>query len=161
MNPIVYPQVPGDGGVFQTVQKMKGLVNQSFLHPYIRERAASIVQNCERNRTCEEQGLIGYVRTRVQYLRDPSGVEALHDPVTFYENRLRAAALVFGDCDDLSTYLATLLKSIGHPPLFRILSRTGNSFHHVHVVCHGNFLDPTMELGKFPREATRAIQIKI
>lgn len=161
MNPTLYPQVPGDGGVFQTIQMMKGLVNKSFLHPYIRERAASIVQNCERDRSCEEQGLLGWVRSKIQYVRDPSGVEALHDPVTFYETRMRAGQRVFGDCDDMSIYLACLLKSIGHAPSFRILSRVGNSFHHVHVVCHGIFLDPTMELGKYPREASRAIQIKI
>jgi hypothetical protein len=161
MNPTIYSQVPGDGGVFQTVQIMKGLVNKNFLNLLIRERAASIVQNCNRKIDCEHYGLLGYVRSAIQYVRDPTGVEALHDPVTFYEARLRNLQSVFGDCDDMSTYLATLLKSIGHPPFFRILSRTGNSFHHVHVICHGKLLDPTLELGNFPRQATRAVQIKI
>jgi hypothetical protein len=105
--------------------------------------------------------LLGWVKNKVQYLRDPTGVEALHDPISFYEKRLRRNLRVFGDCDDLSLYLATLLKSVGHAPLFRVLSRTGNTFHHVHVVCHSHLLDPTMELGRLPRQATRSVQIRV
>jgi len=161
MNPTIYSQLPGDSGVYQTIYMMKDLVNKSFLHPWIRERAASILQNCNRSPACEEYGLLGWVRNKVQFIRDPTGVEALHDPIAFFEARLRAGQRVFGDCDDLSMYLATLLKSVGHTPLFRILSRTGNTFHHVHVVCHGRLLDPTMELGTLPRKAMRAVQIKI
>lgn len=161
MKPTVYSQLPGDSGTYQTVYMMKELANKSFLHPWIRERAASILQNCNRSVQCEEYGLLGWLKSAVQYIRDPSGVEALHDPITFFEQRLRNGQRVFGDCDDMALYLATLLKAVGHEPFFRVLSRTGNSFHHVHVVCHKHLLDPTMELGTFPRQATRAVQIKV
>jgi hypothetical protein len=160
-NPTLYGQLPGDAGIYQTVTIMRDMVNRSFLHPYIRERAANVVRGCQRRPSCEDYALSAFVKSKVQYLRDPIEVEALHEPVSFYEARLRQGKQVFGDCDDMSIYLASLLKSIGHQPFFRILARTGNEFHHVHVLCHGNSLDPTMELGKYPFEASRAIQVKI
>ncbi len=161
MNPTVYSQLPGDSGVYQTVYMMRDLVNKSYLHPWIRERAAAILRNCNRSPACEDFGLSNWVREKIQYVRDPAEVEALHDPITFFEKRLRSGQLVFGDCDDMSIYLASLLKAVGHSPLFRILARVGNSFHHVHVICHKHILDPTMEIGRLPRQAMRAVQIKV
>lgn len=157
----VYPSWPGDSGTLQTVYMMRELVNKSYLHPHIRERAASMVSNCRRAIGCEHGALLSWVHNAVQYVRDPIDVETLTEPVSFMEGRLRAGVKPFGDCDDMSTYLAALLKSIGHAPLFRVLSRSGNGFHHVHVVCHGTFLDPTLLLGQYPTQAVRAIQIKI
>ncbi len=162
MNPTLYSQLPGDAGIFQTVHMMKDLVNKNFLHPYIRERAAKIVRGCNRNPDCEDQQLLAYVNQTIQYVRDPAGVEALHDPVTFIEYRLRAGKQAFGDCDDMGIYLATLLKSIGHQPRFRVLSRfTDGHFHHVLVYCHNKNLDPSMTLGQEPENPLRAVQIMI
>ena len=162
MNPTLYSQLPGDAGVFQTVYMMKELVNRNFLHPHIRERAAQIVRHCNRHFECEDRSLSSYVNRAVQYVRDPAGVEALHDPVTFFEQRLRSGKRPFGDCDDMSIYLATLLKSVGHNPKFRVLSRFKNgSFHHVLVFCHGKNLDPSMTFGRQPRNPSRAVQISI
>ncbi len=161
MNPTIYSQLSGDAGTLQTVYMMKQLVNKNFLHPHIRERAASIIAGCNRDKRCENNRLNAFVATNVQYIRDPTGVEALHDPVTFYERMLRSGKRPYGDCDDMATYLATLLKSVGHDCFFRILSRTGGSYHHVHVFCDGMSLDPTLELGKFPTEARKSLLIRV
>jgi len=157
----LFAQLPGEAGIFQTARMMKELVNKNYLHPWIRERAAELVRGCHRNLRCEEDSLTNYVRNTIQYLRDPVDVEALHDPVTFYERRIRTDQNVFGDCDDMSIYLATLLKAIGHSPKFRIMARTGNEFHHVHVICHNNLLDSTMSLGNYPTQYSRAVQVTI
>lgn len=162
MNPTVYTQLPGDAGVFQTVHMMKDLVNKNFLHPYIRERAAKVIAPCMRNSDCEDRVLLAHVVRVMQYVRDPTDVEALHDPVTFVEERLRNGQRPFGDCDDMSIYLATLLKSVGHRPRFRVLSRFNNqAFHHILVFCHDKNLDPTMTIGREPRNPTRAVQVEI
>ena len=162
MMPKVYGQLPGDSGVYQTVYMMKELVNANFLHPWIRERAASRIGLCNREPDCEDMQLLAHVISSMQYVRDPYGVEALHDPVRFVEERLRNGFRPFGDCDDMSIYLATLLKSVGHRPRFRILSRHDDgAFHHILVFCHGKNLDPTMRLGREPKNPTRAVQIDI
>lgn len=162
MNPSLYTQASGEAGILQTVSMMKDMVNKSFLHPWIRERAARLIANCNRNQDCEDKVLWGYVIKAIQYVRDPAGVEALHDPITFIEQRLRNRQVPFGDCDDMSLYLATLLKSVGHHPKFRVLSRAQDgTFSHVLVFCHNKNLDPTMEYGREPRNPTRAMQIMI
>jgi hypothetical protein len=162
MNPLVYSQWPGDSGVYQTVYMMKELVNKNFLHPWIRDRAASLIQICNRNLDCEDRVLLAHTIRAMQYVRDPAGVEALHDPVKFTEARLRNNQRPYGDCDDMSIYLATLLKAVGHRPRFRVLSRHDDgAFHHILVYCHDKNLDATMRLGREPENPTRAIQIEI
>lgn len=152
---------PGEAGIRQTVRMMIAMVNRSFLNPMIRERAAAMIRYCNRNKACENAALLSFVNRKIQYVRDPSGVEALHDPVTFYETRLRKGLPVFGDCDDMSTYLAALLKSVGHTPEFRVISRNGQFYHHVHVVSDGMLLDPTLQLGMVPRQSVKALQFPI
>lgn len=54
----------------------------------------------------EARRLLAFVRDDIRYVRDISGVETLHDPVTL----LKIGA---GDCDDKAILLASLLLSIG------------------------------------------------
>jgi hypothetical protein len=162
VNPKIYAQYPGEAGIMQTIYQMRELVNKNFLHPWIRERAAKVIEPCNRRVDCEDRVLLSHVINAIQYVRDPQGVEALHDPVTFVEDRLRNRQRAFGDCDDMSIYLATLLKSIGHRPRFRVLSRFNDGhFHHILVFCHDKNLDATMEYGDEPKNPTRAIQVDI
>ncbi len=142
--PTVHAQLSGDDGIYQTVYMMRDLVNKAYLHPWIRERATRLVSGCRRDVNCEDRTLNGYVNRAMQFVRDPTDVEALHDPVTYVEANLRQGIRPAGDCDDLSLYLAALLKSIGHRPSFTIIDRFGKGFHHIFVWCDGNDLDPTL-----------------
>jgi len=145
--PVFYSQLGGDDGVWQTLQHMTNMVNASFTHPWIRERARTLVAHCRREPICENRTLQGWVNGAVQYIRDPTGVESLFDPVTYIEDSIRRGIKPGGDCDDLSTYLASLLKSVGHSPYFKVVSRYGSDFHHVLVYCDGYDLDPTLSFG--------------
>lgn len=142
----LYSQLGGEAGIIQTIGMMKDLANRAALHPWIRERAISLTSYCKRSRICEERTLTGWTNGAITFIRDPYGTEALHDPASFYEYHLRMGKKPAGDCDDMSTYLAALLKSIGHNCYFRIIDRTGagNGYHHVTVYCDGNDYDPTM-----------------
>lgn len=82
----------------------------------------------------------------MHFVRDPEGVEALHDPVqiAFAIHRRQTP---WGDCDDFSMYLASLLKAIGLPATLRAVGFNGMPFSHVYVVGAGNTkLDPTRDL---------------
>jgi hypothetical protein len=147
MNPTVYTQFPGEAGIMQTIAMMKDIVNKRFLDPMIRDRAAAVTEQCHRDKNCEDRTLLYWVNGSMQFIRDPTGVEALHDPVTFVEARLRQGIKPYGDCDDESIYLASLLKSIGHNPYFRVIARNGQQYHHIMVWCDGHVLDPTMTIG--------------
>lgn len=150
-------QLPGEAGIIQTVSIMKDLVNRSFYLPEIRDRAAQLTVGCSRYIPCEHSQLLGWVRGRVSYLRDPEGVEAIFTPMNL-EERLRENSIAYGDCDDMATYLATLLKAIGHKPRFRVMGRK-MTLHHVAIICEGETLDPT--LNEAPRNPGRAIQFPI
>ena len=160
MNPILHFQWPGEMGIHQTIYMMRNLVNQNYPHLWIRERANHIIQGCERDRHCEHIALRDWISSNVDYLEDPTDIEALHHPITFYEKRLRHNQKVWGDCDDMALYLATLLKAIGHRPQFRVVGRN-KTFHHVLVICEGENLDPTMEAGNYPKNPGRAMRIPI
>lgn len=156
----LFSQWPGELGTYQTVSMMRNMVNRSYLDPVIRERATGLIIPCGRDLRCHHRRLQSFVSERVQYVKDPQGVEALHDPITFYEDRIRKGKRAWGDCDDMSVYLATLLKSIGHNPMFRIVGSL-NFFHHIFVICEGENLDPTMKLEEFPLDPGRSIMVLI
>jgi len=145
-------QLPGEMGINQTIQLMRQLVNQNYLNPWIRERGVLLAATCQRDPICEDSEILNFVRSRVIYMSDPTDVEALHNPVSFMEQRLRENKAVWGDCDDMSVYIATLLKAIGHRPKFRIVGRK-KQLHHVLVYCHIN-LDATLFSGDVPLDPT-------
>lgn len=160
MQPKLFFQWPGEAGIHQTLYMMRDLINKNYMHHWIRERAAYITQGCQRNRRCEHQTLTNWLISNVNLLDDPIDIEALHDPISFFEKRLRQNKIVWADCDDMVLYLATLLKSIGHRPEFRVVGKN-KTFHHILVICEGENLDPTMEFGNYPRNPGRAMRVPI
>lgn len=141
----VFPQSGGVAGVRQTLYTIASLVNQSILDPTIRDQAAYAISGCQKGDVrCQCAALLVWVNRHVQYVPDPAGVELVHDP------RLMARAIagrnrVYGDCDDLSGYLAALLKSIGRKPILRAVGYHHGPLSHVYVVCEGSRLDPTRD----------------
>lgn len=141
----VFPQAGGDLGVRQTLLKMKSLVYGAMLDPVIRDQAAYAMAGCDKgNRACIAASMLAWVNRVMRYVPDPSGAELLHDP------RLMAHGIankkqVYGDCDDMSLYLAALLKSVGQRPILRAVGYDGKPFSHVYVTCDGYKLDATRD----------------
>lgn len=149
MNPTYYYQPPGDGGTYRTLQIMAQLARQAAVDPSIRDRAAQLISGCGRDYRCQDFALMGWVSSRMRYVNDPEHVETINHPVTWTERRIRQNGFVYGDCDDMSTYLASLLKAVGHNPTLTAIARFKDQpFHHVYIVCHGNDLDATGQYRK-------------
>lgn len=71
--------------------------------------------------------LHAYVRDKIRYQLDISGVETIRTPELTMRERV-------GDCDDKSVLLASLLQAIGHPARFVVFSFSpGAPFSHVYV----------------------------
>ena len=139
----LFPQAGGDAGIRQTLDSMARLVNSAFLDPTIRDQAAYAIGGCERNnRACQCYSVMSWVGRMVRYVRDPTGVELLHDP-RLIGRAIAGKKLVYGDCDDMSMYLASLLKSVGLQPIIRAVGYNGRPFQHVYIVCQGVKLDAT------------------
>jgi transglutaminase-like putative cysteine protease len=118
----------GAKGTRDTLYLMRALARQYALDPNIRHVAASLVQNLpQKDWSGQVRALHAFVRDRIRYLRDIDGVETIQTPD-------KTLQLAYGDCDDKSTLLATLLKSIGHPSRFIAVGfKAPDQYQHVYV----------------------------
>jgi hypothetical protein len=143
--PTVIAQAPGPAGVAQTLRTMRVLIQASAIDPLIRRQAAQATAHCARaDARCQCASMLSWVKRKMRFVPDPAGVEALHDP------RMIARAIedgrdVYGDCDDFSVYLASLLAAIGRKPILRAVGYNGRPYQHVYVVCDGMRLDATKD----------------
>jgi transglutaminase-like putative cysteine protease len=106
---------------------MRRLVRQYKKDATIRNTAASMIQRLDqKDWESEITTLFHFVRDSIRYMRDVRGVETVQTPVATLSRG-------YGDCDDKSTLLASLLESVGHPTRFVAIGRGPNSFSHVYV----------------------------
>jgi len=134
---------PGKAGVLRTLQAMRALVRRSAGDPYIRQAAHAIVRRCAGHQfNCEVEAIFQFVRDRITYRRDPAGYEWVQDAQ-------RTLQLGFGDCDDKSVLLASLLCALGHRSRFVVLGYQPGAYSHVYVEAWDSrqwlALDPTNE----------------
>lgn len=141
----LFSQANGAAGVRQTLKTMAGLANGALLDPAIRDQAAAAIAGCPKgDKRCQCYALMIWVNRKVRYVPDPRGIETVHDP-RLIARGIASRKQVYGDCDDLSTYLAALLKTVGFAPTLRAVGYDGNPFQHVYVCCDGLKLDPTRD----------------
>ena len=127
----------GVGGNYDTVKVMKRVARERAGHPLVRQLAAQIVMSrgIPSMHYLDESKVIGeYVWSKVRYLRDPLEHEYLQDPLKMITDIQNGRAQ--GDCDDMALLVATLLLSIGHRPLFRVVRYKGylGPYNHIYVV---------------------------
>lgn len=159
----LFPQSLGNAGIQQTLAKMAALTNGAILDPAIRDQAAYATSACDRReKLCLCHSLMSWVSRNVRYVRDPAGVELLHDP-RLIARAIKDKRLVYGDCDDMSMFLGALLKSVGLRPTFRAVGYNGRPFQHVYVMCEGLKLDATRSVWapagySYPQEETSVME---
>lgn len=117
----------GKAGVQTTLKIMSDLTKAGKTNPAIRQRATSLVQDLKsKDRIGEIRRLFNYVQNSIRYVRDIHNVETLH----FAE---QVMSQEYGDCDDKSVLLASLLESIGHPTRFVAVGFAPGEYSHVFV----------------------------
>jgi hypothetical protein len=126
-------------GNLDTVQIMQQSARRASIDPRVRQLALRIIQNANiksHNFIDEAVALATFVQQNVRYVRDPTGVEQLHDPVYLIEQLSKGSAQ--GDCDDQSLLLASLLLTIGAQPYFAIVRYNGTtgSYNHIYTVVY-------------------------
>jgi hypothetical protein len=129
----------GAKGNEKTIQVMREIALSRAGNPVVRELALNIIMMSKipsHNFIDEARAIGQYVQQKVHYVRDPAGIEQLHDPLLMID-RIRAGH-GYGDCDDMSLLIATLLLSIGAQPYYRAIkydSVFGN-YNHIYVVVY-------------------------
>ncbi len=88
---------------------MRMIVLEWKTDPSIRDRAIQLLARVPpKDQVGEVDAIFRYVRDKIGYLPDVSGIETLHTPNLIIEQGR-------GDCDDKVTLASSLLEAIGHP----------------------------------------------
>ncbi len=115
---------------------MKALVYSSMRVPAqpIRLRAEGLLRFVqERDEVQEIRALFNFVQDHFHYINDPYDIELVKAP-DLADAEVEKTGFFMGDCDDASTYLAALLKSVGYSPYFAVAAPTDtDSFDLSHV----------------------------
>jgi len=133
-----FPLLGGDLGIYQTVSAAKSLVYQALRDPRIlaRRRAEQILLGIpERDEVAEVKALYEWVKSHFHYVNDPTNLEFIK-AFDVMEQAVSHNGVFFGDCDDGSVYLASLLASVGYPVRFVIMSPLkgeGDDFKHIYL----------------------------
>lgn len=137
---MVNSQIPDfAAGNLETVRVMSGLARSRSIHPKVRQLALKILNQsgvASHNFIDEAKALADFVQENVRYVRDPLGVEQLHDPLYMIDQIIAGTAQ--GDCDDQALLLASLLLAIGAQPFFAIVRYTqlSGAFNHIYTVVY-------------------------
>lgn len=124
---------PGDRGAFQTLAKMRAVVNAGLTDPIVIETARVIVRAiAPRHYTEQIAAIRSFLADRFLFVKDPLGVELLSTPRLMLDTIARAF-FVQGDCDDAAILAAALAKAIGLRARFVALGFVGPDAPLVHV----------------------------
>lgn len=126
-------------GLETVLDEMKRLVKEYKGSPKVRDKAVDItsgIPNDPRtglpNRRAFDNiasAIYDWMKTNIQYVRDPDGIEWLQTPLVTLKKK-------YGDCDDQSILAAALLSSIGVPTHFKVVKadpRKPEAFSHVYL----------------------------
>lgn len=143
----------GDLGTDATIARMATLARWRSLDPAVRAKAVEIVRYLDgRAPALQARYLRDWIDDRVQFLPDPTLVEALHDPVEVLMTIARHG-IARVDCDDVATLAAALGLSIGLRPRF-VVAAFSPKPHFAHVWTE--FATPA---GWMPVDPTRPLQV--
>jgi len=131
--PEVLPLSAGDAGVFETLNRMRGLVHAATDYPEVKAAAVRGLARCPtRNPACQASALFQFAKDRFRYVPDTLGVEEVTAP-WIHSRRILDRGATYGDCDDYAVTLAAWLQSVGIPSRFTVVAspKHGGVYDHV------------------------------
>lgn len=126
------PIPEGMGGIWMQVDRMIEYVRKFSGHPEVIDFSRTLVLGCDpRDQRCEVSTIHDFIRQHVRFVQDPTAREAISTPLKFLDD-IEYKGRSTGDCDELSTFEASLLAAIGIEPRFRF-GGEGREMYHVWV----------------------------
>lgn len=131
--PVEYtPLLSGDAGVEQTINAMRGLVDEALRDPSIIRLATDIVRSVPAfDDFSEAQAIFNWVRSNIRFTKDPINKEKLYPPSELL--KIRA-----GDCDDMAMLTGTLAMAVGYPARLVTVAAPGSGDEFSHVYAEAN-----------------------
>jgi transglutaminase-like putative cysteine protease len=126
----------GDDAIKLTVAEMQRIIDVSSKNPYVREWARYILDGVAVNDKYNEAvSMHNFVRDNIRYTRDPHGWEYVQTPplllAAIKEYLAGRAPRPIGDCDDMTTLVLSLMRSVGFPVMIKVVGY-GQYFSHVY-----------------------------
>jgi hypothetical protein len=103
----------GPKGTDETVAAIWGIVKDAAADPGIKLVA---------RRLGHPEELYHYLRAHVRFVPDPAGVELIRTPQAILRT-IQKRGFATGDCDDLATFGAALLRAMGREPVLVVTGR--------------------------------------
>jgi hypothetical protein len=129
----VSPLPSGDAATALTLTHLRSFVVQSqtsdLAHAAVQDALRAVP---EKNPQAEVSALLAWVRAHYRYTQDPVEVELVRDP-RYSLRAIQREGRFFGDCDDASVLLATLLETAGYSTRFVVQGADGEPYQHVLV----------------------------
>lgn len=121
----------GDAGVFATLWAMKAFVDDAVERsPALANLATMIGRRCK-TKMQKAHAVYEFLKRNVKFVKDPAGLEHVRHPDQLLEE-IRHRGQTAGDCDDVATLGAALLKKLGLQACFIVAGRRrGGRFEHV------------------------------
>lgn len=133
----IYALAPDDAGVYATIDRMRHGANGAQYHtPTIVLARSIIIPFARRREAAQVDAIYRWLRSRYVFVRDPVGPERVEHPEDMIQE-IRYTGVAAGDCDCLSTLVATLGMCVGFPARFVTvgLGRPGGRLPFEHVWC--------------------------
>lgn len=119
---------PGTLGIRQTLKLMKQLALEGRKKDNVRELSLDLIKDLPQKSYVDEiRRIFEFVQSQIRYVRDPDGLETIHDTDAILKLRQ-------GDCDDKCILLAAMLKSIGVKPVRFVALAFNKPYHYEHVL---------------------------
>lgn len=151
----IVPLKPGVAGVGQTIAVMRRLARRDMSDPAVKR----IVNSCKKSRDLATvECIYNWVINNVTYKSDPKRIELVIAPKRVIEE------FHDGDCDDMATLLACLLKSAGYDVAFKTIAWRVQDYTHVYLIVFIPSLDgwipldPVLRTQGFGREHGKIIK---
>ncbi len=111
----------GWSGTDITVGHINRLIHESLQQPIVVQTARHIVRNLpERDKDAEIRAISKFVRSHIRYTNE--AIETLSAPWLMLDE-IRRYGKAVGDCDDHIILWGALLRSLGHPVRFKVVSQ--------------------------------------
>lgn len=116
----------GAPGIDATLKVMGGFVKDGKKSMMVRDQVLALTQGLQqKDWVGEVRALHAFVRDKIRYLADPSGVELVQTAEATLRNKQ-------GDCDDKATLLCAMLESCNHPTRFVAIGFEPGIYEHVY-----------------------------
>lgn len=110
-------------GINFEVKRMKDYVDFYSGDPSVVTITRRLVDTCRpQDELCESRRIYEALLDSTRFVKDPTKKELIQTPQRMLAE-IGERGITSGDCDELSTLLATMLSAIGHRPQFRFGAR--------------------------------------